>query len=500
MTNTITSLVLAYLTFITSFTSVAFAAVNLPNTTTVSQTGVLIGGGGAGGGQDPGPDDPASKPRTPGQPVLVDRTASSIKLKWTDNSSYEQGYNLYRGAGYSGPWTRIAVFGAVPGNTSVMEYTDVGLPRDTRYYYRVGAYNFFGESFSTPQTFATTDGRIKVNRLQVRLRIANVSDADTDDDVHVSVNDFNMNHGTWLDYGRDDFQRGDDFTFELLPEGVSDLSDINDIFIFKTGSDGMCLAGLSLLVNGGEIYTQDFGATSSTCHWIDGGNGVGNYFVVGRSTLRAHPLWQNFVAPVKISVQKRELGDLVEGIVGNIIHDDISLDLPVYIGSANPYWGQLHDDRAVEVFRRDTSSVRVRFNLGIGLIVDDPSVTIGFAARFTGVCRTATTPPSIRITLEEFGATPRFGVISQALTIGLINLAENTVAAKIDQSLKGMLPQFERDFPIDIKDIACVTPSVDADGNVNFTVTQVPRTSGTTTSGTKVTGTFGTTATKTLTR
>jgi hypothetical protein len=98
-----------------------------------------------------------------------------------------------------------------------MQYTDAGLPRDTGYYYRVGAYNYYGESFSVPQAFGTIDGRVQVSRLQVRLRTADVSDADTDDSVHVSVNDYNMNHGTWLDYGRNDFERGDEFTYELLP-------------------------------------------------------------------------------------------------------------------------------------------------------------------------------------------------------------------------------------------------------------------------------------------
>src|SRR5690349_18246785 len=138
----------------------------------VGQTGILIGGGGGAGLPDLGPDDPTSKPRTPGQPSLVKGTSSSLTIQWTDNSSYEQGYNLYRGPDYSGPWTKIAVFGATPGNSTVMQYTDAGLPRDTRYYYRVGAYNYYGETFSIPQTFATIDGR-SVSRLQLRLRTAN---------------------------------------------------------------------------------------------------------------------------------------------------------------------------------------------------------------------------------------------------------------------------------------------------------------------------------------
>ena len=144
--------------------SVASAAGRLLDSGNVAQTGVLIGGGGGPIGPSTEPDDPYSKPRTPGQPYLVENTANSIKLRWTDNSSYELGYNLYRGPSYSGPWTQIAAFGAAPGNTAVMEHLDTGLPRDTGYYYRVGAYNYYGESFSLPQVFGTIDGR-KVSRL-----------------------------------------------------------------------------------------------------------------------------------------------------------------------------------------------------------------------------------------------------------------------------------------------------------------------------------------------
>ena len=100
------------------------------------------------------------------------------------------------------------------------------------------------------------------------LRIANVSDADTDDDLNVSLRD-NDNGGTWLDYGRDDFERGDVFTYELQTNNLSDLSDINNIRLLKLGTNGLCLAGLSLLADGEEIYNQDFAASPSKCQWLD---------------------------------------------------------------------------------------------------------------------------------------------------------------------------------------------------------------------------------------
>ena len=105
----------------------------------VSQTGILIGAGGP-AGPTTEPDDPYSKPRTPSQSGLVSRDESSVKIQWTDNSSYETGFRLYRSVAYGGPWELIASWGAAQGNSSVMQYTDTGLPRDKAYFYRVGVY------------------------------------------------------------------------------------------------------------------------------------------------------------------------------------------------------------------------------------------------------------------------------------------------------------------------------------------------------------------------
>jgi len=257
-------------------------------------------------------------------------------------------------------------------------------------------------------------------------------------------------------------------------------------------------------VNGGVVYTQEFGPTSSTCRWLDNADGHENHYVVGRDTLRAHPRWQNLIIPFKTSIPKRDLGDLVEGIVGNIIHDDFYLDLPVYIGDADPYWGELHDDRAVVVTGKDSSAVHLSFNLGIGLtVLDDPNVDMSFDVRLTGVCRTATTPPLIRPTIENIDVKPHFGTISNVLTLGLINFASDSIATTIEDNLKAVLPKLERDFPVDISKISCVTPSVDSDGNIDFIVTQVPSVGGTTgtgTLGTRVTGTLGNITTRMFAR
>ena len=479
---------------------VALAALPLPNTTTVSQTGVLVGGGGGGGGTGPdlGQDDPYAKPRQPGQPYAVSRTSSSIVLEWQDNASYEQGFTVYRGSGYNGPWTQVGTRPASSGNTAKLRFTDSSLPRDTGYYYRIGAYNAYGESFSLPQTAGTIDGR-KVSRLRLRIRTANVSDAGTDDSVNMSLRDNDLG-GTWLDYGRDDFEGGDDFTYELsladLFDGIQDLSEINHIYLLKPGDDGWCIQSVSLIAetlngvdNGVELFSKTFGSTSSTCRWLDGSQ---NYLVIGRPELRAHPAWQAYQAPVPpLSLHRIDLEKRVEGMVGDILHDNVYVDaFPIYQGSLDVSWtGSALDGAShVRVSKRDDTAVQVGFNID----VDTPgpgglTASLAFDLRFTGRCRTSTTPPGLTMTMENVRASTDFDWITEALTLWLVNFAEDGIADRI----KDAFPDFSKSFDVDNQTVQCVTPVVAADGTVDFGLTFVPRT---TTGGTRATttGTLGT--------
>lgn len=443
----------------------------------VSQTGILIGGGGGPIGPSTEPDDPNKKPRSPSQPGVVDNglTNSSIALQWTDNSSYELGFRLYRGPDYAGPWTQIASFGASPGNTAVMTYTDTLLPRDTRFYYRVEAYNAHGESFSVPQTFNTKDGR-GFSRLQLRLHTSNVSDANTDDDVNVSLRDYD-NGGTWLDYGRNDFERGDIFTYELLPHGLSDLSDINNIYLLKPGTDGWCVESLALLADGVEIYNQQLATITSPCQWMDDENGHQTYFVVGRNTLRSQGLWQTYQQPIPSTrLLRTDLESRIESMVGNIIHYGVPVDaFPIYQGTLGVYWtgDALDGESHVKITKKDSQAVHVAFKLD----VDTPGPggitgSIDFDIRFTATCRTATTPVTIEMKSENVHATADFDWTTEAMTLWLVNFLEDGIANKI----KNSFPNLSQVITIKNEIVSCVTPFIEDDGTVDFDLTFAKRT------------------------
>lgn len=425
------------------------------------------------------PDEPDQKPRRPESPYLVSRTDTSLHFRWVDKSSYELGYDLYRGPSYSGPWTHLAAWGPSPGVNGTMEYTDSGLSRDTQYWYQVRAYNAYGES-SFIQTFATIDGRGGIWRAQLRLRTANVTDAGTDDSVHVTFNDFN---GTWVDYGSDDFERGNDFTYDLLLDNVSELSDINDIYIWSTGTDGWCIEELSLLINNTEIFNQHFGSTPSTCRWIDKDNGEAGYLFITRPMLRAHPLWQSYQQPAPpLSLLRDELESRIESMIGDAIHYE------------SAHWGELDGDRYVEVSRLDDQAVRVTVDLVAevtlaGVSGPDAEVDLQFDLRFSGSCTDGQAPLELHIAVENVQATADFDWLMEFWNLWLINFAEGEIADRVVDAF----PDLTKTITLETNESLCITPQVQANHSVALIPSVSPRTDGTPTTRPGIHGASATT-------
>src|SRR5688572_20196600 len=138
-------------------------------------------------------------------------------------------------------------------------------------------------------------------RAQITLQTGDISDAGTSNSVYVKLTE---PHRTWIDYAptivpdapwyalfRDDFQRGDRFTYDLALEGVKRFSDITTLQIGKVGSDGWCLQSFDLRINGKVIYSKSFSALSNGCHWLDSDDGDSLVYTVGSATLRAANSW-----------------------------------------------------------------------------------------------------------------------------------------------------------------------------------------------------------------
>lgn len=78
-------------------------------------------------------------------------SSSEINISWTDNSSDELGFKIERKTGSGGTYVPIANVSA-----DVISYSDSELTASTAYYYRVRAYNGYGNSNYSNETNATT--------------------------------------------------------------------------------------------------------------------------------------------------------------------------------------------------------------------------------------------------------------------------------------------------------------------------------------------------------
>ena len=93
-------------------------------------------------------------PAAPTTLAAVPFSATRIDLTWADNAPDEQGYRIERApdvAGVAGTWAEIATVGP-----NVTVYSNTSLQNNTRYWYRVRAYNVIGTSAYSNEAAATT--------------------------------------------------------------------------------------------------------------------------------------------------------------------------------------------------------------------------------------------------------------------------------------------------------------------------------------------------------
>ncbi|MBN1676688.1 MAG: fibronectin type III domain-containing protein [Kiritimatiellae bacterium] len=99
----------------------------------------------------------------PAAPSGLTATASSssrIDVSWTDNSDNETGFKVDRRQSGTTEWVRIATPGA-----NAMGHTDSGLAAETKYYYKVKAYNGQGDSEEAGPAYAVTSAPMAEDKI-----------------------------------------------------------------------------------------------------------------------------------------------------------------------------------------------------------------------------------------------------------------------------------------------------------------------------------------------
>jgi subtilisin family serine protease len=109
-------------------------------------------------GAPPGPQPPAA----PSNLTAAGASTSSINLTWTDNASNEDGFIIERATSANGTFSQIASVGA--NSTS---YANTGLSAGSQFWYRVAAYNAYGNSSYSNTATASTLTAVHVEFLSI---------------------------------------------------------------------------------------------------------------------------------------------------------------------------------------------------------------------------------------------------------------------------------------------------------------------------------------------
>jgi len=188
-------------------------------------------------------------------------------------------------------------------------------------------------------------------RAQIRFETDGGDDMGTDDDIHVSLN---ADNGTWIDYGRDDFEAGDNYTYDLLLTNVRTLRDVQHLSVRKTGDDGWCIDNLSLLINGYPIYSSSFESSTTRCRWMDSDQWGMLSFTMSNATLRSSAYWRGFRTPPRPTrLTRNDFESRVQAVIGNWIE-----------GKDHLYkWGHLQGAQHVEAMPTSARAIHVDFDM-----------------------------------------------------------------------------------------------------------------------------------------
>jgi hypothetical protein len=390
-----------------------------------------LGGGGLRPPVDPGPGWAPGTFEPPEAPMTMrigERTADALTVSWIDRSSMYDLQILERSI-ENGPFEAVAELGpSVNGRTT---YQDTGLSPDTLHRYRVRVSNEYGSNVTRPDNMAVGHTKmaedLAVWRVQLYVRVADVSDAGTDNGVQVRLQSPLFNYApngnrTWLDHAprllgsafawEDDFDRGSEFLYDIRSLYVDALGDITMLTLHKDGTDAIGIAEFALLVNGREVFRKRFGESRSTCLWLDEGDGHNPMYSVYHPELRASAGWQSYVQsppPPPREFLNAEIVSRFEGVVGHALH-----------GTPARWRSAVRPVRVTKASVETETFERLRVNLllvGDVDIVPDPNVSLTFDLQVTFSCNPQNPRPRITFISDEVHASASFDAIVELLLL-----------------------------------------------------------------------------------
>ena len=213
---------------------------------------------------------------------------------------------------------------------------------------------------------------ISLHRIQLRITMANVEDAGTDDDVYVQMN--RSDKIFYFDRGKNDFKRGGNETFDFLSTSVRKIKDIQFLKVGIKGTDAVCIKKIELLLNDNRnvVYVKEF---SGVGKWFDNSTSI----TIGGPELRSFAGWQNTTQNGTLSNQPTQISAtaivrLVEAAIGNQINHS---DGDVSWGSKDGI-NTLFGSAAVEVKVLNKNTLRFDLDLQKNLTGPNPEIDVDF--------------------------------------------------------------------------------------------------------------------------
>ena len=362
--------------------------------------------------------DPPEDPR-PAAPTITPSRMDNDKLlfgvngftvKWKDASWNETGFRIYRMREGETAWTKIKTLNAIDGSSNFRSFVDNNVNWDTRYCYKIEAYNDKGRRESSPRCAKTSIQGINPPVVRAQLRV-DVGDHGGGHEGTNNVLGVGLPGFTWIYPAHaegttlaDIFQgavirKGSSRMYDLNFYKVKYVGDLQDFNLSISGEDDICIKKLALYINGVELFNHPMRDADSDCKHFRGTNDIFSViYTVPRQDMRGSPGWANVRSNVYVKPTEHNAGisDFDNRFPWRswVFRDELETRLEGYVGhflkDNELYWDSDNGRRNIELsvldFQNAIFGVDFDFKVDTGDYLPHPWVDVDFKLDYDLEC------------------------------------------------------------------------------------------------------------------
>lgn len=359
--------------------------------------------------EDPRPAAPTVTPRRMDNDKLL-FGVNGIKVNWKDASYNETGFRVFRQREGTTDWTKIKTLAAIDGSGNFRNFMDNSVEWDTRYCYKIEAYNANGRRESSPRCVKTSIEGINPPVVRAQLRI----DVGEHGGGHEGTNNIlgvGLPGYTGLYPAHAEgtsladliqgavIRRGSSRLYDLNFYKVKYVGDLEDFRLSISGQDDICIKKLALYVNGVELFNHPMRDADSDCKHFRGTNDIYNLiYTVPRQDMRSSPGWAHVRSNIYVNPTEHNAGvtDFDNRFPWRswVFRDELESRLEGYVGhflvDNELYWDSDNGRRNIEIsvldFQNAIFGVDFDFKVDTGDYLPHPWVDIDFKLDYDLQC------------------------------------------------------------------------------------------------------------------